>query len=164
MFEYGRQFPDHFGVTLALTEIPLHLHKGGDVGGAIHQPINKPAVLLPDLRLKIPLNIEVIVVLVGCVGGLQLGLLEVSLPIGLHQLHEEAVVLAVDVAGLPRLDVQLVEGDLLVVLALRVLVVARGYGGGSLDLLHLLEMQLEGALLHVYVGEFALALGVEHKQ
>lgn len=153
MFEYGRQFPDHFGVTLALTEIPLHLHKGGDVGGAIHQPMNKATVLLPHLLLEIPSNIVVIVMRVGCIGRLQLGLLEVGLPIGLHQLHEEAVVLAVDVAGLPCLDVQLVEGDLLVVLSLGVLVVARGYGGGGfLDLLHLLEMELEGALLHVDVG------------
>ena len=78
-------------------------------------------------------------VAVGGGGRLQFCLFEVRLSVGLHQLHKEAMVLAVDVGRLARPDIQFIEGDLLIVSALRILFVAGSDGRmRPLYLLHLL--------------------------
>ncbi len=70
-----------------------------------------------------------------------------------------------ELMGLSGLQVLLAVGDLLEVSPLGVVLVAsRDRGGRSLDLLHLLQVQLEGMLLHLYVCQLSPSLRVEHSQ
>lgn len=99
----------------------------------------------------------------GC--WLQMWVNDFFLSVGLHQFLEDAMVLLVQLVGLPGLEVLLAVVELLEVSSLRVVVVSgRDRRGASFDLLHLLEMDLEGPLFHIDVCQLGASLRVEHRK
>lgn len=84
---------------------------------------------------------------------LQMWVGDLLLTIRIHQFMEDTMVLLMKLERLLGLQVLLALVQLLEISSLRVvLVTGRDRGGASLDLLHLLEVELEGALFHVDVG------------
>jgi hypothetical protein len=92
-----------------------------------------------------------------------MGIRDLLLLVGLHQFLEDTMVLHMQLVGLSGLQVLLAVMQLLEVSSLRVVLVTGGDGRSTVfDLLHLLQVELEGTLFHVDVGQFGPSLRVEH--